>query len=226
VHLDASPSSALRPLWSGRKDLVDARARLRQQAGALVDWLWPGFSATDKQAGSLRWSATRSVPRPAEWWWGCWPRAGPRPPGRDQRGRAGGGVRARGWRLSRPMANRLLTRAASALAAIQPPPSASRPPWRPCSTPWLPWTARSLGWRPRWPRCWPPPRAPSSPRSAGWPPSPRPDWSPWWATPAAGARGPRCGGRPGWTRPAANPAPATQATASAGKDRRGAAGDP
>jgi Transposase len=51
VHRDASPASALRPLWSGRKDLVDARSRLRQQAGALVDCLWPGFSATDKQAG-------------------------------------------------------------------------------------------------------------------------------------------------------------------------------
>jgi Transposase len=51
VHLDASPASALRPLWSGRKDLVDARGRLRQQAGALVDCLWPGFSANDQQAG-------------------------------------------------------------------------------------------------------------------------------------------------------------------------------
>jgi Transposase len=51
VHRDGSPASALRPLWSGRKDLVDARSRLGQQAGALVDCLWPGFSATDKQAG-------------------------------------------------------------------------------------------------------------------------------------------------------------------------------
>jgi Transposase len=51
VHADGSPAGALRPLWSGRKDLVDARGRLRQQAGALVDCLWPGFSATDKQAG-------------------------------------------------------------------------------------------------------------------------------------------------------------------------------
>jgi hypothetical protein len=51
VHLDASPAATLRPLWSGRKDLVDARGRLRQQAGALVDCLWPGFSASDSHAG-------------------------------------------------------------------------------------------------------------------------------------------------------------------------------
>jgi transposase len=118
VHLDASPSSALRPLWSGRKDLVDARARLRQQAGALVDCLWPGFSATDKQAGV---TAVVSDPFGAK------------------AGRVVVGLLAEGWtparlaatsvaelrvvfgargcRLSRPMANRLLTRAASALAA-------------------------------------------------------------------------------------------------------------
>jgi transposase len=41
----------LRPLWSGRKDLGDTRSRLRQQAGALVDCLWPGCSAKDTVAG-------------------------------------------------------------------------------------------------------------------------------------------------------------------------------
>ena len=51
VSLEDSAAGALRPLWSGRKDLVDARVRLRQQAGALVDCLWPGFSARDKGAG-------------------------------------------------------------------------------------------------------------------------------------------------------------------------------
>src|SRR5215210_4381415 len=51
VHLDGSAASALRPLWSGRKDLVDTRSRLRQQAGALVDCLWPGCSAKDTVAG-------------------------------------------------------------------------------------------------------------------------------------------------------------------------------
>jgi hypothetical protein len=29
VHLDGSAAAALRPLWSGRKDLVDTRSRLR-----------------------------------------------------------------------------------------------------------------------------------------------------------------------------------------------------
>jgi len=51
VQLDDSAASALRPLWSGRKDLVDTRSRLRQQAGALVDCLWPGCSAKDTAAG-------------------------------------------------------------------------------------------------------------------------------------------------------------------------------
>jgi Transposase len=51
VHLDGSAAAALRPLWSGRKDLVDTRSRLRQQAGALVDCLWPGCSAKDTAAG-------------------------------------------------------------------------------------------------------------------------------------------------------------------------------
>ena len=41
----------MRPLWSGGKDLVDTRSRLRQQAGALVDCLWPGCSAKDTVAG-------------------------------------------------------------------------------------------------------------------------------------------------------------------------------
>ena len=51
VQLDDSAASALRPLWSGRKDLVDTRGRLRQQAGALVDCLWPGWTAKDTTAG-------------------------------------------------------------------------------------------------------------------------------------------------------------------------------
>ena len=70
-HLDASPAATLRPLWSGRKDLVDARGRLRQQAGALVDCRWPGFSATDQHAGVAPVPSSPSTPRPAGWWWGC-----------------------------------------------------------------------------------------------------------------------------------------------------------
>lgn len=45
------PVAALRTLWSGRKDLVDARARLRQQMHALIDRLWPGLTARDDDAG-------------------------------------------------------------------------------------------------------------------------------------------------------------------------------
>jgi hypothetical protein len=118
VHLDGGPACALRPLWSGRKDLVDARARLRQQAGALVDCLWPGFSATDKQAGVtpvlsdlFDTKAGRVViGLLAEGW----------TPARlaatgvaELRGLFG----ARGCRLSRPVAGRLLARAAAALPA-------------------------------------------------------------------------------------------------------------
>jgi transposase len=44
-------ASALRPLWNGRKDLVDARARLRLQVLALVDCLWPGLTGHDTALG-------------------------------------------------------------------------------------------------------------------------------------------------------------------------------
>ncbi|MGH9260272.1 MAG: IS110 family transposase, partial [Acidimicrobiales bacterium] len=44
-------ATALRPLWSGRKDLVDARVRLRLQVLALVDCLWPGLTAHDPALG-------------------------------------------------------------------------------------------------------------------------------------------------------------------------------
>jgi transposase len=118
VHLDASPASALRPLWSGRKDLVDARARLRQQAGALVDCLWPGFSANHQQAGVIPVLSdpfdTKAgrvvVGLLAEGW----------TPARI----AGASVAelralfaARGCRLSGPLAGRLIGRAAAALPA-------------------------------------------------------------------------------------------------------------
>ena len=118
VHLDGEPASALRPLWSGRKDLVDARGRLRQQVGALVDCLWPGFSANHKQAG-----VTPVLSSPFD----------------TKAGRVVVGLLAEGWtpariavtgpaelrqifaargcRLSGPLANRLLGRAESALPA-------------------------------------------------------------------------------------------------------------
>jgi transposase len=46
-----TPAAALRPLWNGRKDLVDARVALRLQALALVDCLWPGLTARDEASG-------------------------------------------------------------------------------------------------------------------------------------------------------------------------------
>ena len=51
VPVDDEPILALRTLWSGRKDLVQARARLRQQMHALLDRLWPGLTARDDDAG-------------------------------------------------------------------------------------------------------------------------------------------------------------------------------
>jgi transposase len=46
-----TPAAALRPLWNGRKDLLDARVALRLQALALVDCLWPGLTARDATLG-------------------------------------------------------------------------------------------------------------------------------------------------------------------------------
>jgi transposase len=116
VHLDASPAATLRPLWSGRKDLVDARGRLRQQAGALVDCLWPGFSATDKPAGvapvlssPFDTKAGRVVVGLlAEGWTPAGIAATPMAELRVLFG-------ARDCRLSRPLAEQLIARAASAL---------------------------------------------------------------------------------------------------------------
>lgn len=51
VPVDDEPVAALRTLWAGRKDLVEARARLRQQMHALIDRLWPGLTARDDDAG-------------------------------------------------------------------------------------------------------------------------------------------------------------------------------
>lgn len=51
VPVDDEPVLVLRTLWTGRKDLVEARARLRQQMHALIDRLWPGLTARDDDAG-------------------------------------------------------------------------------------------------------------------------------------------------------------------------------
>lgn len=108
----------MRPLWSGRKDLVDTRGRLRQQAGALVDCLWPGCSAKDTAAGVtpvlcdlFATKAGRVLPGLlAEGWTPIQVAAS-----------SVAGLRAtfaaRGCRLTGPLAGRLIGRAASALPA-------------------------------------------------------------------------------------------------------------
>src|SRR6266508_2093276 len=118
VHLDASTAASLRPLWSGRKDLVDTRSRLRQQAGALVDCLWPGCSAKDTAAGVTPvlcdLFATKAgrvlVGLLAE---GCTP---PRVAASSVAALRAT-FAARGCRLTGPLATRLIGRAASALPA-------------------------------------------------------------------------------------------------------------
>jgi transposase len=118
VQLDDSAASALRPLWSGRKDLVDTRSRLRQQAGALVDCLWPGCSAKDTAAGVTPvlcdLFATKAgrvlVGLLGEGW----------TPTRVAASSVAGlraTFAARGCRLTGPLATRLIGRAASALPA-------------------------------------------------------------------------------------------------------------
>jgi len=225
VHLDASPASALRPLWSGRKDLVDARGRLRQQAGALVDCLWPGFSANHKQAGIIPvlsspfdTKAGRVVVGLLAEGWSPARIAGTDPTELRQR------FAARGCRLSGPLANRLIGRAASALPA------------HPAATVGKAATLAGLlaamaaldrqiaGLEAEMAPLLAATQGPSFPSSAGSPPWPRPGSSPSWATPAAGRSGPRCGEQPGWTRPAASPAPPTPATASAARARPGGGG--
>lgn len=112
-----TPAVALRALWSGRKDLVEARARLRQQMHALVDCLWPGLTADDAEVGVVPLLAsglldTKSgrviVALLAEGW---------------DAGRFAGcdieGLRAlfaeRGCRLNRPLAGRIRRFAAASL---------------------------------------------------------------------------------------------------------------
>jgi transposase len=117
-HLDASPAATLRPLWSGRKDLVDARGRLRQQAGALVDCRWPGFSATDTHAGVAPVLSSPFATKAgrvvvgllAEGWT-------PARVAATSVAELRALFAARGCRLSGPLAGRLIGRAASALPA-------------------------------------------------------------------------------------------------------------
>ena len=225
VHADGSPAGALRPLWSGRKDLVDARGRLRQQAGALVDCLWPGFSATDKQAG-----VTPVLSSPFD----------------TKAGRVVVGLLAEGWtpgriaatgpaelrqifaacgcRLSGPLAGRLIARAAAALpahlaatagkpatlAALLGALDALQGQIARLEAEMVPLLASTQGAKLTQIR------GVSTVTAAG--------LVALSATPAAGRSGPRCGGRPDSIPPVPSPAQATTALGSAERDRPGDGG--
>jgi hypothetical protein len=79
VHLDASPAATLRPLWSGRKDLVETAGGCGSRPGRWSTACGRGSQPPTTTLESPRCSAARSTPRPAGWWWGCSPRAGPQP---------------------------------------------------------------------------------------------------------------------------------------------------
>jgi hypothetical protein len=209
VHLDASMAASLRPLWSGRKDLVDTRSRLRQQAGALVDCLWPGFSAADKQAGVspvlcdlFKTKAGRVIAGLlAEGWTPARFTAAPTT-------QLQAIFAARGCRLTRPLASRLRARAAGALPA------------HPAATAGKAAALAGMlgvldGIDAEVERL-------EAQMASGW--SPRPASSRSWAGPTAGSSGRRCGGRPDWTPHAASPGPKTPGWASAERARPGAGG--
>jgi hypothetical protein len=204
VHLDGSAASALRPLWSGRKDLVDTRSRLRQQAGALVDCLWPGCSAKDAAAGVTPvlcdLFATKAGRVLLELLAQGWT---PARVAATSVAALRGLFAVRGCRLTRPLATRLIGRAQRRCPPIQRPPPARRPPWPLCLARSTPSTARSPVWRRPWRPCWPAPRAPSSPSSAGWAWSPRPGSWPSWAPPTGG--GLVQGVTSGWAGPRPQP---------------------
>jgi hypothetical protein len=225
VQLDASPAAALRPLWSGRKDLVDARSRLRQQAGALVDCLWPGFSAKDTQAGvapvlsdGFDTKAGRVVVGLlAEGWTPA--RIAATDPAELRRVFA-----ARGCRLSGPLGDRPLARARSALPAH---PAATA--GKPATLAGLLGTLAALdrqiaGLEAEMAPLLAATQGAKLPQLRGVATVAAAGFVAFVGTPGAGASGPRCGGRPGWTRPAASPAPPTNAMASAARARPGVGG--
>src|SRR5215218_6551538 len=225
VHLDGSAAAALRPLWSGRKDLVDTRSRLRQQAGALVDCLWPGCSAKDTAAGVTPVLCDLFATRPVGCCSGSSPRGGRRPASPPPASlRCAGCSPSAGAGSPDPWPPDLSVGRRRRCPPIQRPPPARRPPWPLCLARSTPSTARSPAWRRPWRPCWPAPRAPSSPSSAGWAWSPRPGSWPSWAPPTGGRSGRRCGERPGWTPPAASPDPPMPGSGSAGRARPGAGG--
>ncbi len=225
VHLDGSAASALRPLWSGRKDLVDTRSRLRQQAGALVDCLWPGCSATDTAAGVTPvlcdLFATKAGRVLLELLAQGWT---PARVAATSVAALRGLFAVRGCRLTRPLATRLIGRAQAALPA-HPAATAGKAAALAALLGTIDTLDREIAClEAAMAPCWPAPRAPSSPSSAGWAWSPRPGSWPSWAPPTGGRSGPRCGGRLGWTPPAASLGPPTPGSGSAGRARPGAGG--
>ncbi len=107
----------MRVLWSGRKDLVDARSGMRHQAHALIDCLWPELTAKDCAAGlrplfrdAFDIKAARViVGLLAEGWTPARFAAAQVHTLREL-------FAARGCRLVRPHARRIITRAAASLA--------------------------------------------------------------------------------------------------------------
>ena len=225
VYLEDSAAGALRPLWSGRKDLVDARVRLRQQAGALVDCLWPGFSARDKGAGVRPVLSdlfgTKAGRVAAALLAGGWtPARVAATPVAELRAI----FAAQGCRLSWSLAGRLTTRAGAALPAH---PAATAGKAATLSgllgalaaldlqiaqleAEMAPLLAATQGAK--------------LTQIRGVATVAAPGWSPLWATPGAGRSGPRSGGRPGWIPPAASPALGMCAMGSAARAPPGADG--
>jgi transposase len=225
VGLDGSAAAALRPLWSGRKDLVDARSRLRQQAGALVDCLWPGCSAKDTAAGvtPVRCDlfATKAgrvlVELLAQGW----------TPARFAATSVAalrGLFAVRGCRLTRPLATRLIGRAQAALPA-HPAATAGKAATLAALLGTIDTLDREIA-------CLEAAMAPLLARTQdakltqlrGVGVVAASGLVAFVAPPTGGRSGPRCGGRLGWTPPAASLGPPTPGSGSAGRARPGADG--
>ena len=225
VHLDGSPAAALRPLWSGRKDLVDTRSRLRQQAGALVDCLWPGCSAKDTAVGVTPvlcdLFATKAGRVLLELLAQGWT---PARVAATSVAALRGLFAVRGCRLTRPLAARLIGRAQAALPA-HPAATAGKAATLAALLGTIDTLDREIA-------CLEAAMAPLLARTQG---AKLTQLRGVGVVAAAGfvafvgstdrwAEWSRCGERPGWTPPAASPDPPTPGSGSAGRARPGAGG--
>ena len=201
-------ATALRPLWSGRKDLVDARVRLRLQVLALVDCLWPGLTAHDTALGVrpvLRNLFTTKAGRIllgllAQGW-------SPERIGTHDMARLKALFARHGCQLKVTVAARILARAHESL-----PPHPAATVGKPALLAALLATLETLdrqvteleatmaGLLPHTEGA----KLTQINGSARWLPAAL--WRSW-ARPAAGGTGRRCGAAPGWTRPAASQDP-------------------